>query len=255
MLMSLVIAHRGAKGVAPENTLRAIQLAADQGAEWVELDVMLTADEVPIIFHDPVLSLSAEVPVLVKDTPWKRMQNLQVAAPVGSSEPSAPIATLAQAVHLIHQLGLGLNLEIKPASKGLGEVTLERSLEVLKSCPAINLVISSFDFSALQAAQRLAPNLARALLYETLAVDWRDAVRKFEVRSIHLANLDSLDAATIASIRELGLEAYIYTVNSLARTEELVAWGVNGVFTDFPDRLTRLLISRSKRVSAYGDPL
>ena len=57
MLMSLVIAHRGAKGVAPENTLRAIQLAADQGAEWVELDVMLTADEVPIIFHDPVLSL------------------------------------------------------------------------------------------------------------------------------------------------------------------------------------------------------
>ena len=95
MLMSLVIAHRGAKGVAPENTLRAIQLAADQGAEWVELDVMLTADEVPIIFHDQVLSLSAEVPVLVKDTPWKRMQNLQVAAPVGSSEPSAPIATLA----------------------------------------------------------------------------------------------------------------------------------------------------------------
>jgi len=150
---------------------------------------------------------------------------------------------------------MGLNLEIKPAVKGLGELTLIRSLEVLKNGPAINLVISSFNLSALQAAKRLAPSIPRALLYETLAKDWREAVRKLEVRSIHLANLDSLDAATIASIRELGLEVYIYTVNYLVRAEELVAWGVSGVFTDFPDRFTRLLASKSKRVSAYGEPL
>ena len=81
MLMAAVIAHRGAKGVAPENTLRAIQLAADQGAEWVELDVMLTADEVPIILHDEALSLSPELSVLVKDTVWQQMRHLQVPAP------------------------------------------------------------------------------------------------------------------------------------------------------------------------------
>ncbi|GLR64978.1 glycerophosphodiester phosphodiesterase [Marinospirillum insulare] len=255
MLMSLVIAHRGAKGTAPENTLRAIQLAAEQGAQWVELDVMLTADQVPIIFHDPVLVLSAEVPLLVKDTPWKRMQNLQVAAPVGSKEASAPIATLEQAAKLIHQLGMGLNLEIKPAAKGLGELTLKRSLEVLEKSPALNLVISSFDFTALQAAKQLAPNIPRALLYETLTKHWRDEVRNYQVRSIHLADVASLNPTIIASIRELGLEVYVYTVNSVERAEELISWGVKGIFTDYPAKFTRLIATTSKRVSAYGDPV
>jgi len=150
---------------------------------------------------------------------------------------------------------MGLNLEIKPAAKGLGALTLERSLQVLKNCPAINLVISSFDFSALEAARHLAPNIPRALIYEALPADWCDAVHKFEVRSVHLANLDSLKASTIANIREQGLEVYVYTVNSLDRAKELLNWGVKGVFSDFPNRFTRLMASASKRVSAYGDPL
>lgn len=252
MLMSLVIAHRGAKGAAPENTLPAIQLAAEQGAEWVELDVMLTADEVPIIYHDRAFNLTPEALLLVKDIPWQSMQYLPVLSPLGSKEPSAPIATLEQAAKLIHRLGMGLNLEIKPAAKGLGELTLERSLEVLKKCPSINLVISSFDFNALLAAKKLAPNIPRALLYETLSKGWRESVRKFEVRSIHLANLDSLTPATIASIRELGIEVYIYTVNSLTVAKKLLSWGVNGVFSDYPDKFICLAKPSSRQISAYG---
>lgn len=254
MLMAPVIAHRGAKGDAPENTLRAIQLAAEQGAEWVELDVMLTADERPIILHDASLSLTAELHVLVKDTPWKRMCNLQVAAPVGSKEKPAPIPTLEQAVILIHQLGMGLNLEIKPAAKGLGALTLQRSLEVLQAGPAINLVISSFDFSALQAAKKLAPNVPRALLYEKLAQDWRLAVNEYAVRAIHLAEA-ALLPDEVAAIRALGLEVYSYTVNSVARGQELFSWGVNGIFSDFPERFTRLPENSSRRISAYGEPI
>ena len=210
MLMAAVIAHRGASGVAPENTLRAIQLAAEQGATWVELDVTLTADECPIIFHDTALTHE----ILIKDTPWQQLQHFQVPAPAGSQESPAPIATLQTAVNLIHQLGMGLNLEIKPAAAGLGELTLQRSLEVLQICPAINLVISSFDFSALQAAKTLAPNIPRALLYKNLAANWRDAVREYAVRSVHLAAAAVLQE-DVAQIRSLGLEVYIYTVNCI----------------------------------------
>lgn len=254
MLMASVIAHRGAKGVAPENTLRAIQLAADQGAEWVELDVMLTADEVPIILHDKVLSLSAELTVLVKDVPWKRIQNLHVAAPVGSKEKPAPIPTLEQAIKLIHSLGMGLNLEIKPAGKGLGPVTLQRSLEVFQVNPPINLVISSFDFTALQAAKELAPNIPRALLYEKLPSDWRVAVNEYAVRSIHLAE-EAITPEQVAEIRGLGLDVYCYTVNSLVKSKELFAWGIRGIFTDFPERFIHLPENSSRRISAYGEPI
>lgn len=255
MLMACVVAHRGAKGIAPENTLRAIQLAAAQGAEWVELDVMLTFDEVPIILHDKKARLIGTLgikPVLVKNTPWQQMRHLQVPPPAGSEEPPAPIATLAQAVKLIHQLGMGLNLEIKPAAKGLGALTLERSLAVLQACPAISLVISSFDFSAIEAAKALAPNIPRALLYKKLASNWREAVRYYEVRSVHLAE-KPLQQQEVIAIRELGLEVYCYTVNDIERGKELLQWGVNGLFSDFPDRFIRLPENSSKRIRAYGD--
>lgn len=254
MLMASVIAHRGAKGVAPENTLRAIQLAAEQGAEWVELDVMLTADEVPVILHDEVLVLSAELSVLVKDMPWKRIKNLHVAAPVGSKENPGSIPTLEQAIKLIHRLGMGLNIEIKPAGKGLGPLTLQRSLEVFQASSPINLVISSFDFTALQAAKTLAPNIPRALLYEKLPKDWRIAVNKYAVRSIHLAE-EAITPEQVAEIRSLGLDIYCYTVNSYARGKELFSWGVRGVFTDFPDRFIHLPENSSRRISAYGEPI
>lgn len=249
MLMAPVIAHRGASGIAPENTLRAITLAAEQGATWVELDVMLTSDEVPIIFHDTALIHE----MLIKDTPWQQLQHFQVPAPAGSPEASAPIATLQEAVNLIHRLGMGLNLEIKPAAAGLGALTLQRSLEVLQACPAINLVISSFDFSALQAAKTLAPTIPRALLYGKLAANWRDAVREYAVRSVHLAQATLL-AEEVAQLRELGLEVYIYTVNFLEKNQQLANWGVNGVFSDFPNRFTHLPATTSRRISAYGEP-
>lgn len=245
MLMTAVIAHRGASGVAPENTLRAIALAAEQGAVWVELDVMLTADELPIIFHDTAV---------IKDKTWQQLQSFQVPAPVGSPELSAPIATLQEAVNLIHQLGMGLNLEIKPTTAGLGELTLQRSLEVLQTCPAIHLVISSFDFNALQAAKALAPNIPRALLYKKLATNWRDAVREYAVRSVHLAEATLLQE-DVAQIRALGLDVYIYTVNDLIINKRLVSWGVNGIFSDFPVLFTHLPETNSRRVSAYGEPI
>lgn len=245
MLMAAVIAHRGASGVAPENTLSAIALAAEQGATWVELDVTLTADECPIIFHDTFV---------VKDKTWQQLQSVQVPAPAGSQESPAPIATLQAAVNLINQLGMGLNLEIKPAAAGLGELTLQRSLEVLQTCPAINLVISSFDFSALQAAKTLAPNIPRALLYKNLAANWRDAVREYAVRSVHLAATAVLQE-DVAQIRALGLEVYIYTVNCLEKNKQLISWGVNGIFSDFPALFTHKTEITSKQVRAYGEPI
>lgn len=243
MLMAAVIAHRGASGIVPENTLRAIALAAEQGATWVELDVMLTADELPIIFHDTAP---------IKGMLWQQLKNIQVPAPAGSQETPALIASLQDAVNLIHQLGMGLNLEIKPTTAGLGELTLQRSLEVLQACPAVNLVISSFNLSALQAAKTLAPNIPRALLYKKLAPNWRDAVREYAVRSIHLSATTLLQEE-VQKIRELGLEVYIYTVNCLKEHEKLISWGVNGVFSDYLNLFTDKMKRTSRRINAYGE--
>ena len=71
-----IIGHRGACAYAPENTLASIQSAADMGIEWVELDVKLTADDVPIIFHDDNLIRITDHDALVKDVPYSAIKEL-----------------------------------------------------------------------------------------------------------------------------------------------------------------------------------
>jgi len=71
-----IIGHRGAAGYAPENTLVSIQTAADMGIDWVELDVKLTSDDVPIIFHDDNLIRTTDHDALVKDTPYSVIKEL-----------------------------------------------------------------------------------------------------------------------------------------------------------------------------------
>lgn len=252
MLMSSVIAHRGARGHAPENTLRAIELAAEQGARWVELDVMLSADGVPVIFHDTRLDTLSNGRGRVCDQSAAVLEQVRIHPPKGSQESRQPLPTLAQALQRLHQLGLGLNLEIKPCLHHQARATLIHSLAVLREGPPLPLVISSFRRAAIEEAQRLAPAIPRALLWKRLPKNWRSEARQLEVRAIHLADF-ALQRWQVAEIKQLGFEVYIYTVNSLKAAEKFRRWGVSGVFSDYPERFLHLPDWSSRQVRAYGE--
>src|SRR6188768_3856052 len=95
-----VIGHRGAMAYAPENTLASFREARARGATWVEIDVKLTADGVPIVMHDSSLARTTGVERLVAET--KR------------AELPAEVPTLVAAIDCFRELGLGCNVEIKP---------------------------------------------------------------------------------------------------------------------------------------------
>lgn len=252
MLMSSVIAHRGARGQAAENTLRAIELAAEQGCIWVELDVMLTADQVPVIFHDNQLDRLTDGYGAVKDHCWSELQSYKVHPARGSAEAAQPIPSLRQALQVLQRLGLGLNLEIKPNHPADRIKTLQLSLEVLQEFPGVPVVLSSFRHQALEEAQKLAPHLPRAVLWEGLPADWQQKAQTLEVRAVHLAAF-ALRRGQVAEIRSLGLEVYIYTINSVKQAQRLKSWGVTGVFSDYPERLLQLPGWRSRQLQAYGE--
>ena len=124
-----VIGHRGAKAYAPENTLPSIETAADLGVEWVELDVKLTKDNVPIIFHDEGLDRTTSGTGLVAQTNYEDLRDLDAGSWFGDSFSSVRIPTLEEAVDILLKHNLGLNLEIKPCpgrEKETAEIALDQ---------------------------------------------------------------------------------------------------------------------------------
>ena len=129
----------------PKNTIESIRTAAEMGVEWVELDVMLTKDQVPVIFHDDTLDRTTDGYGPLAEKTWHELRDLDAGAWFADSFRGARIPTLEDALDEIIKLGLGLNLEIKPAP-GAERETAEVALDLLSRIwdDADRLLISSF---------------------------------------------------------------------------------------------------------------
>ena len=153
-LIPRVIGHRGAAGHAPENTLVSLEKAAALGVRWVEFDTKLSADGVPVVFHDDKLERTTDGRGPVAEMPLAELLALDAGTWFGDGFAGEPVPTLGQAMATLTRLGLGANVEIK-ASPGREAETGDTVGVVLKSDWPETLpapLISSFDAETLAAA-------------------------------------------------------------------------------------------------------
>lgn len=238
-----IIGHRGAAGYAPENTLEAIHTAADMGIEWVEIDVKLTKDDVPIIFHDDQLDRTTNGAGAVAAKNWSDIQQLEAGSWFGDSWAGIKIPTLEDALDAILERGLGLNLEIKPCT-GREKETAEAALDILsKSWEGENLLISSFQALSLDVALDMAPDYQRAfLLPEEWPEQWQDIARHLEVSTINV-NGNTVSRPDIEAIIDFNKPILAYTINDPDTVRKLQGWGVDGFFSDVPDVVQDALLT------------
>lgn len=233
-----IICHRGASGYAPENTLVAMRKAAELGGRWVEFDAKLTSDNHVILFHDDDLDRTTNGRGKVAATDWETIRKLDAGGWFGETFRGEPVPTLSQTIVELARLGLGANVEIKPCpgrEEETGHMVAALLLEEWPdSLPAP--LLSSFSAVSLEAARRVAPDLPRAFLASRIAADWRDRVRDLDCAAIHTSHR-YLTADLVADLKRAGLAVRVYTVNDRVLGGTLFAWGVDGVFTDFADRL------------------
>jgi glycerophosphoryl diester phosphodiesterase len=217
-----VIGHRGAMAYAPENTLASFREARRRGATWVETDIKLTADGVPIVMHDASLKRTTGVDRLVAETP--------------AAELPRDVPTFEEAIACFQELGLGCNVEIKPDEGREAETarvvvaTLRRRWPSTLPPP----LLSSFEEASLLAARDAAPEFARALLLGELKDDWRaraDAVGALGVNT----NGEKLAAQRAHEVKQAGFALSVYTIDDPALAKALVAMGVDCIITDKPD--------------------
>lgn len=231
-----VIGHRGAAGYAPENTIESIHAAADLGVEWVELDVKLTRDQVPIILHDENLLRLTGTNLNVADVDYDFIRQLEAGSWFGESFMGAKIPTLEDALDAIIERKLGLNLEIKPCP-GRERETAEVALDILSQIwdEHDKILISSFQHVSLEAALDVAYDWPRGLLLPAeWPENWVELAEYLEVSTINL-NGNEVTREQIEDALELEMPILAYTINDPMRARELQSWGVDSFFSDTPD--------------------
>jgi glycerophosphoryl diester phosphodiesterase len=217
-----VIGHRGAMAYAPENTLASFREARRRGATWVETDIKLTADGVPIVMHDASLKRTTGVDRLVAETP--------------AAELPEDVPTFEEAIACFEELGLGCNVEIKP-DEGLEAETARVVVATLRRRWPSSLpppLLSSFKEASLVAAHDAAPEFARAILLGELEDDWRARAAAVGALGVN-TNGDKLAALRAHEVKQAGFALSVYTINDPAFAQALAAMGVDCVITDKPD--------------------
>lgn len=235
-----VIGHRGAASHAPENSLAGMDKAAALGARWVEFDVMLSADGVPVVHHDQSLKRTAGRAARVAELTWSELSRLDVGTSFDPAFAGEALPSLQQVIARLGALGLGANLEIKPAP-GREVETARAVARILASEWPAHLpppLISSFSVTALEASAAAAPELPRGYLAEQLPADWRELVATLGCASVHLGWKD-LDAAAASAVKKAGYLLAVWTVNDPEVALRCRSWGADSIITDVPERILR----------------
>ena len=236
--LASVIGHRGAAGRAPENTLAGLREAHALGARWVEFDVMLTADGVPVLIHDETLQRTTDGRGRVCRHSAEAIRALDAGAWFAPQFRGEGVPTLEQALALLLELGLHANVEVKPATghaAATGE-TVATMLRRIWPASGPRILVSSFEREALGAVLRTAPELPRGLLAGRLPTDWATVMQELGCTTLHL-NHSRLDLRRLGELAGQGVPVLLYTVNTPKRARELLQAGAVAVFSDLPDAL------------------
>lgn len=218
----VVIGHRGAAGLAAENTLPSFRRAYACGVNAVELDVYVVEGEL-VVIHDDTLERTTNGTGAMLGVGLATLRRLDAGD-------GAQVPLLGEVVDELPK-SVGLNVELK------GPGTAAPVAEFLARHESLDVVVSSFDHDQLRAFRKLAPEARVAPLFSRWRAGmWRTAT-ELEAWSIHLSRR-VVTAGRLQEARRRGLKVFVYTVNELAEAQRLVALGATGVFTDYPDRIT-----------------
>jgi glycerophosphoryl diester phosphodiesterase len=230
----LVIAHRGASGHAPENTLAAFKRAVALGASLIETDLHLSRDAHFVAIHDDTVNRTTNGQGQVHDLTLADLRRLDAGSWFGSEFTGERIPTLEEILEFSKKNDVVFYLELKPSGAWGGEHALISALR--QSEEIARTVVISFDAGVIGALRKIEPTLMTGLLFDG-QMD-QPLERAVEVGARQLAiRGDLVTPALIAEARKRDLQVVCWTVNQPAHMRMLIEAGVDGIMSDYPDRL------------------
>ena len=239
-----IIAHRGASSSAPENTLAAMKGAHDLGATWVEFDVHLTKDFVPVVIHDDNVSKTTNGSGRLSEMLFSDLAGLDAGSWFSSAFKGERVPALGELLGCLVACGLCANIELKP-EPGREARMVEAVFQVVSEvwperAPA--LLFSSFSLEQMQAIRKRSDDVFMGFLMNVWDKEWQSIVADLSCVSVH-ANYRLLTQARVGSIKESGRKVLVYTVDDIHLADKLFGWGVDAIFTNVPSQLISHLTS------------
>ena len=239
----LIIAHRGAAGAAPENTMAAIQRAIADGTDWVEIDVQETRDGQVIVVHDSDFMKLAGNPMKVWEGDLAQARQIDIGSWFDPAFSEQRVPTLAEVLQVIRQSDARLVIELKYYGH---DVQLEqRVVDIVEAADmADRVAVMSLKLEGVQKIQALRPKWHAGLLAVTALGD----ITRLDVDFLAV-NQSKANAAFIRRAHNAGKTVFVWTVNDALSLSHWMSMGVDGIITDEP-ALARDILAQRAQLSA-----
>jgi len=245
--------HRGAAGLAPENTLAAFRKAIALGVDALEMDLHVTRDGEVVVIHDETLDRTTDGRGSIADLTLEEVKRWDAGGKFAPAFRGERVPTLREVIELVKASGsprLRLDLEVKfgEGQEGKPEDFEEHVLEVLRQTGFLERVnIISFHHPSLVKMKALEPKIRTGLLEggQQSPQDPVGLVRQYQA-DYYSPRFRQVTATVVTALRQAGIPIVPWTVNEEAEMRRLMSLGIgtqagDGIATDFPDRLLNLL--------------
>jgi glycerophosphoryl diester phosphodiesterase len=259
----LNIGHRGASGYAPEHTIPSYDLALEQGADYIEIDLQMTKDGVLVAMHDDTLDRTADAPEgvpkrfcsgpVIKRT-LEQIKQCDVGSWFGPEYAGEQIPTLEE---IFQRYGTGVNYYIETKNPDAAPGMEEELVRLLEKYglipdpaepPNWQVLIQSFSAESLMTIHEMNPDLPLIQLFSSTETSQtiRDQLDLVSTYAVGIGpSMTDVDATLVEAAHALCLDVHPYTVNEKADMQALIDLGVDGMFTNYPDRLEKVLGKRA----------
>ncbi len=244
----IVIAHRGARAYYPENTMVAFRAAVDLKSDMLELDVQLSKDNVPVVFHDTKLNKRSDGKGLVGDYTLSQLQELDTGSWFDKKFKGEKIPTLEQVLEYAKGK-ISVNIEIK--TEAVKDDTLykaENSVEkqVVTLVNALDMkgsvMVSSFDYRAVKRVKELDPEIYTALLYEkkqSKGLNPKELIDLYQANAFNCSGRE-INKKWLEILKSNNIPFFVYTINKASQMKKVIEAGAKGIFSDKPDLLKQV---------------
>ena len=240
---SLNIAHRGFSGKYPENTMIAFEKAVEVGCDGIETDVQFTKDKVAVICHDETIDRTSDGSGFISQYTYKELLNMNFGVKFGNEFKNTKIPTLDELLAYVKETGIYLNLELKNSIvlyEGLEEMVIKKIYDYDLSN---NVILSSFNHYSMVKCKSIDAKIKTGLLYEAGLYKPEKYAEYVGCDALHPHFLSVIHKSIVEGIKSKDFFINTYTVNDEKYMKILIDLGIDGIITNYPDKLKSLLLS------------
>lgn len=231
------IAHRGASGYAPENTLAAFDKAVEMQADYIEIDVQLSKDDLPVVIHDDTLDRTTNGTGNISAHTFQELRSLDAGSWFDKDYAGEKIPSLNE---VLEMYGEKINILIELKSPELYPGVEEKVAEALakyKLDTSNNIVIQSFNHPSVIKSAELLPEITHGVL---AGEDYKNVtdqqLQEFAAYAEYFnPNLKIVSSELVDNVHQAGMKISPYTIKTKAEAERIYKFGVDGLITDYPD--------------------